>query len=122
MPTACVRPIANDSLFCESRRIMSEIEDELVAEKALSCEHSELERMLSGRANELVRALLQANLELRATLEREVQVGGADGIERSQVRRGRRALETVFGEVTVERLLYQAPGVEGLAPMDAALN
>lgn len=122
MPNASPRPIVNDSLFCESRRIMSEIEDALVAPQALSCDHSELERMLQGRASELVRALIQANLDLRAQLEREVQVRGADGVDRSRIRRSRRALETVFGEVTVERLVYQAPGVEGLAPMDAALN
>ena len=30
--------------------------------------------------------------------------------------------ETIFGEVTVTRRLYQVPGAEGLAPMDAALN
>ena len=33
-----------------------------------------------------------------------------------------RALETVFGTVSVERLAYRAPGVGNLHPADAALN
>ena len=33
-----------------------------------------------------------------------------------------RALETVFGTVSVERLAYRAPGVGNLHPADATLN
>jgi hypothetical protein len=50
-----------------------------------------------------------------------VLVEGADGVERTQVRTATRKLETLFGTVEVERQLYQAPGAEGLAPLDAAL-
>jgi hypothetical protein len=71
---------------------------------------------------ELQRALFQAHLDVRAAKEQEVEVEGADGMARTQMRESERTLETVFGEVTVKRRLYQAPGVEGLAPMDAALN
>ncbi len=66
--------------------------------------------------------LLQSHLDLRAMLEKPVEVVGADGVERSQARASARQLETVFGEVRVPRQLYQAPGVEGLAPIDASLN
>ena len=31
-------------------------------------------------------------------------------------------IETKFGEIELERNLYQAPGVDGLAPLDAALG
>jgi len=45
-----------------------------------------------------------------------------DGIERSEARASSRRIETPVGEIEVKRLLYQAPGVEGLAPLDAALG
>ena len=47
---------------------------------------------------------------------------GADGIERAHVRRASRTVETKFGEVELERNLYQSPGVPGLAPLDAAME
>lgn len=108
--------------FKEARRMMKDIEEELVGREALSAEHSEVEGLIRDRVMELQRALFQAHLDVRAAKEREVEVEGADGMARTQVRESERTLETVFGEVTVKRRLYQAPGVEGLAPMDAALN
>lgn len=108
--------------FEEARRMMRDIEEELVGREALSAEHSEVERLIRDRVMELQRALFQAHLDVRAAKEREVEVEGADGMARTQGRESERTLETVFGEVTVKRRLYQAPGVEGLAPMDAALN
>jgi hypothetical protein len=54
--------------------------------------------------------------------EQVVDVVGADGVEREQVRKGTRTVETPHGEVTVTRNLYQAPGADGLAPLDAALE
>lgn len=123
MPAAA-RTVANDSLFCESRHIMSEIEDDLVIPEALTCPIEEVERLVEQRVRELARKLLQANLDLRAAKERVVEVRGADGVERPQVRTSTRKLETIVGEVTVERRIYQAPGmgVDSLAPMDATLN
>ena len=123
MPTA-VRTIANDSLFCDSRRVMAEIEDELVVQEAMTCPIADVERLVEQRVRELARKLLQANLDLRAAKEREVEVTGADGVARRQVRTSTRKLETIVGEVTVARRIYQAPGwgVDSLAPMDAVLN
>lgn len=123
MPAAA-RSIANDSLFCESRHLMSEIENDLVIPEALTCPVEEVERLVEQRVRELGRALLQAHLNLRTAKERVVEVRGADGVERPQVRTSTRKLETIVGEVTVERRIYQAPGmaVGSLAPMDATLN
>ena len=51
------------------------------------------------------------------------QVVGDEGVTRSRVETGHtRALETVFGTVSVERLAYRAPGVGNLHPADATLN
>ena len=48
MPTA-VRTIANDSLFCDSRRVMAEIEDELVVQEAMTCPIADVERLVEQR-------------------------------------------------------------------------
>lgn len=122
MRATTVEKIASDDLFCEADQVMDKIKKRLTATETLGLEHSDLERLLSADASELMRALLQAHLDLRAAKERPVEVLGADGVERAQARTSQRTLETVFGEVVVERRLYQALGVEGLAPLDAALN
>jgi hypothetical protein len=50
-------------------------------------------------------------------------VAGSDGIARTRAETGhRRQLGTVFGEVTVTRMAYRAPGAANLYPADAALN
>jgi hypothetical protein len=122
MITTSPQPIANDSPFCESRRSMKKLEDAVSSPEAMQMTHDQIERMVVGQGHDLLRAVIQAHFDLRAAQERPVEVEGADGIERTQVRASTRPLETLVGEVTVSRRLYQAPGVEGLAPLDAALG
>lgn len=122
MTSARAVSIANDSPFCESRADMKKLEDALSDEAALNAPLHEIERLLEAQGREMLRAMMQAHFDLRSTQEREVEVRGADGIARTQRRRGSRTIETKFGEVELERNLYQAPGVEGLAPLDAALG
>jgi hypothetical protein len=68
--------------------------------------------------------LLDDHLALRALRERRVErVIGDEGTVRGRVETGHtRALETVFGVVSVERLAYRAPGVANRHLADAALN
>jgi hypothetical protein len=50
-------------------------------------------------------------------------VTGSDGITRTRVEAGhQRGLATVFGQVTVTRMAYRAPGAGNLQPADAELN
>src|SRR5450755_3728996 len=71
-----------------------------------------------------VPTLLADHLALRAVREQRLEeVVGDEGVARGRVESGHvRALETVFGTVSVERLAYRAPGVGNLHPADAALN
>ncbi len=71
---------------------------------------------------ELQRNLMQAHFDARSAQEREVEVEGADGVAREQVRRGSRTVATKYGEVELGRKRYQAPGVDGLVPLDAAME
>ena len=51
-----------------------------------------------------------------------VDVRDANGVERVRIREGRRTVMTEFGEVSLDRKLYQAEGTEALAPLDAAME
>lgn len=91
---------------------------------AAGLSHAELEERLEVDGRELLRRLLDDHLALRALRERRLErVVGDEEVVRGRVESGHvRALETVFGTVSVERLAYRAPGVANLHPADAALN
>jgi hypothetical protein len=91
---------------------------------AAGLSHAELEEHLDRDGRELLRRLLDDHLALRAVREQRLdEVVGDEGVARGRVESGHgRALETVFGTVTVERLAYRAPGVGNLHPADATLN
>ena len=91
---------------------------------AAGLSHAELEDRLDRDGRELLRRLLDDHLALRTIREQRLErVIGDEGTRRGRVESGHaRALETVFGTVSVERLAYRAPGVGNLHPADAALN
>jgi hypothetical protein len=122
MTHATTATIASDSPFCEAREHVKKIEDELSSLDVMNMPLHEVERLLHTHGRELLRAMMQAHADLRAAQEREVTVRGADGVARTRVRRGTRKVETEFGEIELERNLYQAPEVDGLAPLDAAME
>lgn len=95
----------------------------LESSEAAVMSHTDLEAWIGDEGRELQRRLLQSHLELRADAEPDrAAVDGADGVARRQVRSLRRGLGSIFGAVEVVRLVYQAPGVSCLAPLDAELN
>ena len=67
---------------------------------------------------------MKGTVDLRALREqRRDGVTGADGIVRTRVEKGHaRPLATVFGQVTVTRMAYRAPGASNVHPADAELN
>jgi hypothetical protein len=68
--------------------------------------------------------MFQGQMDLRALRERRRDdVTGVDGLARTRVEKGHsRPLATVFGQVTVTRMAYRAPGVPNVHPLDAELN
>ncbi len=113
-----------DGAFAESRECFGELEDWLASEEAAGLQHAELEDQLEVRGRELVRRMFQGHLDLLAAREeRRDDVTGGDGIARTRAEKGHsRALATKFGQVTVSRIAYRAPGVPNVHPLDAALN
>ncbi len=108
--------------FAASRELFSAMESYLMSKDARNLTHSELERELEKRGLELMRSLLQAHLDVRGPGEAVGSVAGSDGVAREQKRLHERGLETIFGEVQVQRLGYGAEGVDSLHPLDADLN
>jgi hypothetical protein len=101
---------------------MDKIIEQLLAMADEGATADAVSQLLAKDGTALLRELMQGYFDRRAEQERRVKVVGADGVERSEVRTASRRIETPVGEIEVKRLLYQAPGVEGLAPLDAALG
>ena len=110
--------------FAASRDQFASLVGFLDGADAVGLSHAELEEHLDVHGRELLRCLLDDHLALRAVREQRLEeVVGDEGVVRSRVEAGHaRALETVFGTVSVERLAYRAPGVGNLHLADAALN
>ncbi len=101
---------------------MKKLEDDLTSPEAMNAPLDEIERMLRTQGRELLRVMMQTHFDQRAAQERPVEVQGADGVERAEIRRGARKVETEFGEVELDRNLYRARGVERIAPLDATMR
>ena len=113
-----------DEAFAESGKCFRELEDWMASEEAARLQHGELEEQLDVRGRELLRQLFQDRLDLTsAREERRHDVTGQDGVRRTRADKGRtRPLATRFGQVTVSRIAYRAPGRPNVHPLDAALN
>jgi hypothetical protein len=122
MPTTSAARIANDSPFCESRQNMTKLEDDLISPEAMNAPLHEIEQLLRAQGREMLRSLMQAHFDRRSAQEQAVEVRDVAGVEHGKVRRGSRTVMTEFGEVALDRNLYQAPGADGLAPLDAAME
>ena len=83
--------------------------------------HSELERQLLDRGMELLRALLQGQLNRLSDRERQ-QVPSRTPEPGVQVRTRARDIESDFGRVTLGRLGYTRKGRDAEFPLDRELN
>jgi hypothetical protein len=114
---------AERDAFSAAREQAESMEAHLRSSNAMRARHEQLEAYVQQEGREWMRRMMQAHLELRAELERPVEVRGADGVRRGYRRENtRRPLRMVFGDVYALRVAYEARGVEALHPMDAALN
>lgn len=122
MATTRTATIANDSPFCDARVAMEKIIERLLALASEGASIGQVTQLLASDGTAMLRELMQSYVDRCAAQEQRVVVVGADGVERSDVRVSSRRIETTVGEIDVKRLLYQAPGVAGIAPLDAALG
>jgi hypothetical protein len=110
------------SAFDRATKTFAALQGHMHAPEAMQMTHGELESHVIERTRSIARDMLQGHLDLRTGAERPVRVVGDDDVHRSRTRASSRQLRTLVGEVVLGRLLYQAAGVHGLAPQDAALS
>lgn len=122
MAAALASGVPADEPFADAGEQFEQLVGYLKSGETRGMTHSELERELEQRGRELLRRLYQGHLDSRAPGEAGEPVRDADGDERTHQRVGERALETVFGTVTVSRTGYGAAGSASLHPLDGALN
>jgi len=110
--------------FAQSRTCYRELEEWLSGEEVAGLRHADLEEQLQDRGRELLRRLHQGQLDLLAAREqRREDVTGPDGITRTRAEKGHgKVMATVFGQVTVSRIAYRAPGAPNVHLVDEALN
>jgi hypothetical protein len=109
-------------VFASAAEKATEMSAYLGSKEALVCRHEELEEYAEREGREWIRRMLQGHYDLRGAVERVVRARGRDGVLRTFRRPSVRPLLTIVGLLDVARIAYQARGVEGLHPMDAALN
>jgi len=111
--------------FERSRAGFEQVVADLAGPGLAAVTHGDLEDHLVRASRELIRCLLQDHLDLRAAREVRVPGGvtGPDGLTRprAEARRTRR-LVSVFGPVTVSRIVYRSPGLANVCPADDCLN
>ncbi len=111
------------TVFAPARQSFEDLVAWLESDQAASLSHGELEDELDGRGRELLRRMLQGQLDLRAVRERHCEVVCAEGAAHRAVEPGHhRRLATIFGPVEVERLAYRHRGHANCYPADAQLN
>ena len=118
---AAPRVAASDP-FAPARQQFEEMLAHLGREATEGMNHSDMERDLGQRGQELLCKLYQGWLDQQAETETETDVIDADGTERTRKREHERALETVFGTVRVKRSGYGAEGKASRHPLDGQLN
>jgi hypothetical protein len=108
--------------YLEARETFEGVVRYLQSHEACEMRQSDLERVLEKKGRDLLRALLQDHLDVRAPGASAHPVRGSDGIARSRMHVHERNLETVFGTVTAQRAGYGREGTASLHPLDAHLN
>jgi len=108
--------------FAMTRTKLEELIAYFSTQESRALSHADLEREVMGRGRELLRMLLQEQLDSRGSGAADGPVRGADGVERRRERDQERTLTTIVGDVKVRRKGYGQSGVQSLHPRDAELN
>jgi hypothetical protein len=84
--------------------------------------HSELENFLNVDGREILRRIFQGYIDERGPGAVAEPVVDANGQEHTHQRLQSRSLQTIFGEVTLDRQGYGGRELESLHPLDAEFN
>jgi hypothetical protein len=116
-----LKPTEADA-YLPAQEKFAEIVTQLRAPQTQEMTHSEVEQLVETELRELGRRLVQAHLDERGPALAVVPVVDAEGRQHTHLRLQTRALETIFGPVTLRRYGYGGRGLQSLHPLDAELN
>lgn len=119
---AVARKLSVVNGYLSAQEKFDEIINQLRSTEAHKMTHSELEAFLDTEGRELLRRLLQAHLDERGPGTVAEPVIDANGQPHTHQRAHTRAIESIFGEVTLIRQGYGGCGLQSLHPLDAELN
>jgi hypothetical protein len=122
MSAASTTEPTNAEVFASAAEKAAEMSEYLASKEALGRRHEDLEDYAEREGREWIRRMLQGHYDLRGAVERVVRTRGRDGVLRTFLRPSSRPMLSIVGALDIPRIAYQAQGVEGLHPMDAALN
>jgi hypothetical protein len=122
MSAATTSEPTNAAVFASAAEKAAEMSEYLTSKEALGRRHEDLEDYAEREGREWIRRMLQGHYDLRGAVERVVRARGGDGVLRTFLRPSSRPMLSIVGALEIPRIAYQAQGVEGLHPMDAALN
>lgn len=110
--------------FAVAREQFDRLVNQLGSTATMQSPHGEVEKLIWSDGMEVLRRLFQGHLTRRANEEPLLsEVIGADNRVRNHRRKVcERPLESLFGEVTVQRIGYSQRGADSLFPLDAQLN
>jgi hypothetical protein len=112
----------DENPFEASHEKFLELVEQLQTTKTRTMQLGELETFVETEGREVLRLMLEEHIRFRGIGDIGPFVKGTDGVVRSHRRERDITMRTIFGEVTIDRLVYGARGHESLAPKDAALN
>lgn len=105
----------------EARREFTKTEEWMFSEVAMDRPEHEIEAELFERSREMNRKMLEAHMRARGQgdVGQAVEVIDENGTEtRARRRVQERHENTLFGEISIERLAYQHPGKASIRPFD----
>ena len=110
--------------FAAARDQFDRLATQLGSTVTMQSTHGEVKKLIWSDGMEILRRLFQGHLTRRANEEPLLpELTGADKKVRNHRRKGcARPLESLFGEVTVQRISYSQRRAESLFPLDAELN
>ena len=112
------------SFFSDAQEQLDLLIEQLKSEHHTESEHGDIENFINKEGHEIMRRLLQGWLDLKADKEKKKKsITSALGEQLNHVRVATtRALESLFGKVTVTRISYSQIKKSSLFPVDAELN
>lgn len=109
--------------FLNANNLLNRLTEALKSQKWLNAEHGQVEKMINKDGFEIMRLLLQGNLNERARLEPDLSSEMMNKGEQKYKRAGcTRFLNSVFGKVVVRRKGYIEDECDTIFPQDGQLN